>query len=155
MEAREYADIPAYLGSGADLAIRRRSQEIGSTRSVIPARNTNHVASARLSWIGTLLLFLLVCTAAVPRSLAAASPEEESTGPIAVEANPQVFATMCALVAAGFGADSTPASADLAQLRTQLTSFHGPATEALRDFARLKSLQAEQRMHRLAHDFFR
>lgn len=105
-------------------------------RSVIPARITNHTVSARLSWIGTLLLFLLVCTAAVPGPLAAAPPQEESTGPIAVEGNPQVFATMCALVAAGFGADSNPGSADLAQLRTQLTSLHGPATEAMRDFYR-------------------
>ena len=81
-----------------------------------------------------LSLFLFACTAAVPRCLAADTPQEESSGPIAVEANPQVFATMCALVAAGFGADSNPGSADLAQLRTQLISLHGPATEAMRDF---------------------
>jgi Tetratricopeptide repeat len=113
---------------------------MGGTRSVIPARITDHVASARLSRIGTLLLFLLFSAAATPRSLAAASPQEESTGPIAVEANPQVFATMCALVAAGFGADSSAGSADLAQLRTQLISLHGPATEALRDFYRQHAL---------------
>lgn len=98
------------------------------------------MASARAIWIGILSLFLVTCTAAVPYSLAAASPQEESTGPIAVEANPQVFATMCALVAAGFGADSNPGSEDLAQLRTQLTSLHSPATETLRDFYRQHAL---------------
>lgn len=72
-------------------------------RPDIPARITDHVALARWRWIGALLLSLLVCAAAVPASPEAASPEEESTGPIAVEANPQVFATMCALVAAGLG----------------------------------------------------
>jgi len=109
-------------------------------RPDIPARITDHVALARWRWIGALLLSLLVCAAAVPASPEAASPEEESTGPIAVEANPQVFATMCALVAAGFGADSNPASDDLAQLATQLRSLHGPATEAVRDFYRQHAL---------------
>lgn len=98
------------------------------------------MASARAIWIGILSLFLVTCTVAVPRSPAVAFPQEESSGPIAVEANPQVFATMCALVAAGFGADSNPGSEDLAQLRTQLTALHGPATEALRDFYRQHAL---------------
>lgn len=51
-----------------------------------------------------------------------------------VEASPQIFATMCALAAAGFGADSVPANPDLAQMQAHLRSLHGPATEALRDF---------------------
>jgi len=63
-------------------------------RPDIPARITDHVALARWRWIGALLLSLLVCAAAVPAFLEGASPEEESTGPIAVEANPQVFATI-------------------------------------------------------------
>ncbi len=87
-----------------------------------------------------LSLFLLVLAAATPVPLEAASPQEEAAGPIAVEANPQVFATMCALVASGFGADSNPGSADLAQLATQLRSLHGPATEAMRDYYRQHAL---------------
>jgi Tetratricopeptide repeat len=80
------------------------------------------------------LLCLGACVWALPTAAAAASPQSESTGPIAVEANPQIFATMCALVAAGFGADSAPGSADLAELQMHLRSLHGPATEALRDY---------------------
>src|SRR5207248_1929084 len=76
------------------------------------------------------------CVCAIPASARAASPQSESTGPIAVEANPQVFATMCALVSSGFGADSAAGSPELAQLRTHLRSLQGPATEALRDYYR-------------------
>jgi tetratricopeptide (TPR) repeat protein len=108
---------------------------IGNTRSGIPARTNHAVASARFNWIGKLLLFFVVCCVCVaPTSIQAASPQAESTGPIAVEANPQIFATMCALVAAGFEADSPPADPDLARLRTHLRSLHGPAAEALREY---------------------
>src|ERR1700732_5273889 len=111
------------------------AKEIDGARSDISARTNHAVASARLNWIGTLCLSLVCCCLCVaPASIQAASPQAESTGPIAVEANPQIFATMCALVAAGFEADSAPADPDLAQLRTHLSSLHGPAAEALRDF---------------------
>src|SRR5579863_3745202 len=104
----------------------------GGARSDIPARINHAVASARLSWIGLSSVFFLVCCLCVaPASIQAASPQAESTGPIAVEANPQIFATMCALVAAGFEADSPPADPDLAQLRTHLRSLHGPAAEEI------------------------
>ena len=123
------------------MAVRRRlwswvfsHRKVGGTRSDIPAKISYRVASARLSWIGALLLSFAACLWAVPASLEAASPQGESTGPIDVEANPQVFATMCALVAVGFGADAAPGTPDLAQLRTHLRSLHGPATEALRDY---------------------
>ena len=90
--------------------------------------------------IGAVLLSFAVWLWIVPASVQAASPESDSTGPIAVEANPQVFATMCALVASGFGPDSAAGSPELAQLRTQLRSLHGPATEALRDYYRQHAL---------------
>jgi len=91
--------------------------------------------------IGTLFLFLTTCPWTVSASLAAAAPDEgEATGPIAAEANPQVFATMCALVASGFEADAAPGNPDFAQLRTQLRSLHGPATEALREYYRQHAL---------------
>jgi hypothetical protein len=100
----------------------------GVTRSDIPARIKPAIASARMNWIGTLSLFFLAwCLCIAPVSIQAASPQTESTGPIAVEPNPQIFATMCALVAAGFEADSAPSDPDLLQLRTHLRSLHGPA----------------------------
>jgi tetratricopeptide (TPR) repeat protein len=107
---------------------------IGGTRSDIPARITHAVPTARLNWIGTVSVLFVCCLCVTPIPTQAASPQAESTGPIAVEPNPQIFATMCALVAAGFGADSAPADPDLAQLRTHLRSLHGPAAEALRDY---------------------
>jgi tetratricopeptide (TPR) repeat protein len=63
--------------------------------------------------------------------------ESSYTG-ISVEASPQVFSTMCALDAAGFGADEST----LAQmpgrlaLRGDLLKMQGPATDALRQFYR-------------------
>jgi tetratricopeptide (TPR) repeat protein len=91
--------------------------------------------------IGTLFLFLTACPWTISACLAAAPPDEGgATGPIAAEANPQVFATMCALVASGFEADAAPGNPDFTQLRTQLRSLHGPATEALRDYYRQHAL---------------
>ena len=63
--------------------------------------------------------------------------ESSYTG-ISVEASPQIFSTMCALDAAGFGADEST----LAQmpgrlaLRGDLLKMQGPATDALRQFYR-------------------
>jgi tetratricopeptide (TPR) repeat protein len=56
--------------------------------------------------------------------------------PISVETNSQLFATMCALDAAGFDANANtleiyPASA---ALRARLLQLKGPATEAVREF---------------------
>jgi tetratricopeptide (TPR) repeat protein len=113
---------------------RQQAINIGGTRSDIPARTSHRVARAQLTWIGAFLLCVSGCVWALPASVEAASPQGESNGPIAVEANPQVFATMCALVAAGFETDSTSTDPDLAQLQAHLRSLHGPATEALRDY---------------------
>jgi len=57
---------------------------------------------------------------------------------ITVEANPQIFATMCALDAAGFGADESTLSEMPARLalRGDLLKMQGPATDALRQFYR-------------------
>lgn len=55
---------------------------------------------------------------------------------ITVEASPQVFATMCALDAAGFDADESTLS-EMPQrlaLRGDLLKIQGPATDALRQF---------------------
>lgn len=57
---------------------------------------------------------------------------------VGVQASPQVFATMCALEAAGFDADESTLSEMPARLalRGDLLSMQGPATEALRQFYR-------------------
>ncbi len=69
---------------------------------------------------------------------AAAAPQGASGRPsqITVEGNPQLFATMCALYAAGYGQDlnltgSPPVRQKLAR---QTTGMTGPATDALRQF---------------------
>jgi tetratricopeptide (TPR) repeat protein len=53
-----------------------------------------------------------------------------------VEASPQLFATMCALDAAGFDSQSAAPSGhpELAALLAELREMRGPATEALRAF---------------------
>lgn len=55
---------------------------------------------------------------------------------LGVEASPQVFATMCALDAAGFGADESTLAEMPTRLalRADLLKMQGPATKALRDF---------------------
>ncbi len=67
---------------------------------------------------------------------ATASAQVDEAGPVAAEANPQLFATMCALVASGFEGEGANDIPELAQLRTRLRALHGPATEAMRDYYR-------------------
>ena len=55
---------------------------------------------------------------------------------MAAEANPQLFATMCALVASGFEAEGVSDIPELAQLQTRLLALHGPSTEAMRAYYR-------------------
>ena len=64
------------------------------------------------------------------------------TGPVSVQVSPQIFATMCALDAAGFDANSDTAAdiPALVTLRENLLQLHGPATEALRQFYREHAL---------------
>jgi len=57
---------------------------------------------------------------------------------ISVESSPQLFATMCALDAAGFAADESTLAETPSRLalRQDLLNMQGPATEALRQFYR-------------------
>jgi tetratricopeptide repeat protein len=63
-------------------------------------------------------------------------------GPVSVQVSPQIFATMCALDAAGFDANADTASdiPALVTLRENLLQLHGPATDALRQFYREHAL---------------
>ena len=66
------------------------------------------------------------------------SPQTQSSGPVTAESNPQLFATLCALYAAGFQSGASVPNDDPAftKLRDQLLALNGPATEALRNFYR-------------------
>lgn len=105
-------------------------------RSVIPARGRYRVAPARFGSIGALLIFLFAALWFVSSPAEAAFADDGGPGLVAAEANPQLFATMCALVASGFESDSISQNPELEQLRTRLLSLHGPATEAVRDYYR-------------------
>ena len=63
-------------------------------------------------------------------------------GPVSVQVSPQIFATMCALDAAGFDENSGTAAAGpaLVTLRENLLQLHGPAADALRQFYREHAL---------------
>ena len=71
--------------------------------------------------------------AAAPRATARTGPSH-----VTLEASPQLFATLCALEAAGFGKESSAAGVHplRARLRSELVRLQGPATEALRAYYR-------------------
>ena len=85
-----------------------------------------------------LLALLLVCAAAaaLPASLKAQQVSESENTGISVQASPQVFATMCALGAAGYQIDDNLLVQMPARraLRDDLLKMQGPATDALRQF---------------------
>ena len=60
-----------------------------------------------------------------------AMPERKA--PISIESSAQLFATMCALDAAGFDPDGGGTPARI-RLRAQMEALHGPAVDALRKF---------------------
>ncbi len=83
--------------------------------------------------------FLAFLGSAIGASGASAQQSQEASQPaISVEVSPQIFATMCALEAAGFGVDESTFGQMPARLalRTDLLQMQGPATEALRQFYR-------------------
>jgi tetratricopeptide (TPR) repeat protein len=88
------------------------------------------------------LIFLLpaavVCMGASARKSQAPDPAPTDDSPITVEASPQIFATMCALDAAGFDADESTLAEmpERLALREDLLKLHGPATDAVRQFYR-------------------
>lgn len=86
--------------------------------------------SRSLAVLAAAVACLQLCIAAPARA------QGHQGSPISVETSPQLFATMCALDAAGFDANADtlqiyPASA---ALRAKLLRLKGPATEAIREF---------------------
>ena len=78
---------------------------------------------------------LLTLALTLALALAAPAARAQSNG-ISVQISEQVFATMCALDAAGFDADTSTLSEMPARraLRDVLLELHGPATEEVRSF---------------------
>jgi hypothetical protein len=64
---------------------------------------------------------------------AAQSIAAQSKSPVGIESSPQLFATMCALDAAGFDPEGGGTPARM-RLRAEMESLQGPAVEALRKF---------------------
>jgi tetratricopeptide (TPR) repeat protein len=84
------------------------------------------------------LLAALIGIAAASSRTPAQRPAPGNYAGISVEASPQIFATMCALDAAGLDVKSSTLGEMPARLalRAELLQMQGPATEALRQFYR-------------------
>lgn len=120
--------------AGASLTVRTESQDRGKLR--IQAIFGGMQRFAR-PWLTFLLTAAIVAFGASARHLRA---QQAPAGPsaISVQSSQQIFATMCALDAAGFDADATTLG-DMPRrlaLRQELLRFQGPAADAIRKFYR-------------------
>jgi hypothetical protein len=104
----------------------------------IPVRIQHSLLRAGLASAVVVLLSCL--TAFIPAARATGLQVASASEPakVSAEASPQLFATMCALYAAGFAPDSAALDRDpgFNSLRSQLLALGGPATVALRAFYR-------------------
>ena len=104
----------------------------------IPVRIQRSLLRAGLAPAVVVLLSSL--SAFIPPAGATGLQVASASEPVKVsaEASPQLFATMCALYAAGFAPDSAALDSDpgFNSLRSQLLALSGPATVALRAFYR-------------------
>jgi tetratricopeptide (TPR) repeat protein len=108
-------------------------------------KSLHHVLGASVSVlrkaaVGAACALFLCLVTSIPeaRSQQGAGP----TTAISVQSSPQIFATMCALDAAGFDADESTLAEMPARLalRGDLLKVQGPATEAVREFYREHAL---------------
>jgi hypothetical protein len=91
---------------------------------------------------GTLLLAGILPGAAAQVSRGGPVSPGIVASPVSLGTSPQLFATMCALYAAGYDAEATVGAGDPAgaALRREMLELQGPATEALRAFYREHAL---------------
>lgn len=69
--------------------------------------------------------------------LSVAAPAARAQGVVSIESNPQLFATMCALYAAGFDSETGGEVHPLrARIRREMAGLNGPAAQAVRTFYR-------------------
>jgi len=100
------------------------------------------MSSKHLEKAGISLLAAVLCAAAAlaqaPPRVAPRAPHVSPVTNITVDGNEAMFATMCALYAAGFEGDvSTDNWSDFrAQMRARLRQQQGPAVDAIREFYR-------------------
>ena len=113
-------------------------------RSLPNARLVRRLAG-KSAWVVAALallgIFLHPLRAAATQARTQQASPSSYTG-IGVETSPQIFSTMCALDAAGFGADESTLAEmpERLALRAGLLKMQGPATEALRKFYREHTL---------------
>jgi tetratricopeptide (TPR) repeat protein len=113
-------------------------------RSWLIAKRIRGLAQ-KLTWAVTALILFGVLIPPVRAATLEEQGQQASAGSytgVNVEASPQVFSTMCALDAAGFGADESTLAEmpERLALRADLLKMQGPATEALRKFYREHTL---------------
>ncbi len=83
-----------------------------------------------------------VCVSATAEAAAQTGGIRPPASNVTIEANPQLFATMCALYAAGYEADLSAAGSHpiRARVRTEMLRQQGPAAQALRAYYRRHEL---------------
>lgn len=116
-----------------------------SVEGVISFRVSFRLPRPRILVLGVLLAWLPATLLPVVSAEAAAQPAQtdgDVSGPVEAVASPQLFATMCALYAAGMdlGSPSVNANPLFTEIRARLLQVHGPATEALRNYYRAHAL---------------
>ncbi len=98
---------------------------------------TNLFSRFAMVALGALLGSLAIAQAKQPQEKKPAPrPQVEARRAVSVETRPQLFATLCALDAAGFDSSVSTAnqSPGRVQLREQMLALQGPAVEALRKY---------------------
>lgn len=103
---------------------------------ISPDQKLNWMRGAAVAAFAAVVL--LVSPSIGVRPANAQNDNAANNGGISVEASEEIFATMCALDAAGFDADESTLAEmpERLRLRADLLKMHGPATEALRTFYR-------------------
>jgi tetratricopeptide (TPR) repeat protein len=106
----------------------------------VESLSTRHFSRAYVLVTATVLCLSPLGSQALLAQVRRTVPETYSG--VSVETSQQVFATMCALDAAGFGSDESTLAEMPARrvLRADLLKLQGPATEALRKFYREHAL---------------
>jgi tetratricopeptide (TPR) repeat protein len=95
----------------------------------------------RLKWRSFPLLAAVFLFLAAVAPVIAASPQALATGVVNVEPRPQLFATLCALYAAGFRPDAVSSvDPSLSKLQDRMLALNGPAAAALRKYYREHAL---------------
>ncbi|MBI3670517.1 MAG: tetratricopeptide repeat protein [Acidobacteria bacterium] len=110
----------------------------GSKISLRWARFSASFPACGFALLLTGVVALLACSPAHAEAAAQAARVRAPASNVTVEGNPQLFATLCALYAAGFEAEASSSGMNplRARLRGELFKLQGPATEALRTYYR-------------------